>query len=76
MTNARQLIEQVLAERDDISKLPMSRDAKRYTRMSGQFGVTLPKFKLYTRMVAGEVNGGVVKGFKNKDATGKVKRTF
>jgi hypothetical protein len=63
--------------RDDISKLPMSASGKRYARLHGMKDLAPGrKFRLYSKMVADEVNGGVIKGFVNRDAAGKVKKTF
>lgn len=63
--------------RDDIGKLPMSASGKRYARLRGMKDLAPGrKFRLYSKMVADEVNRGVVKGFANRDAAGAVKKTF
>jgi hypothetical protein len=63
--------------RDDIGKLPMSASGKRYARLHGMKDLAPGrKFRLYSKMVADEVNRGVVKGFANRDAVGAVKKTF
>lgn len=54
--------------RDDLPQMPMTAQAKRYTRRSGlaamQPGVGQ---KAYVKMTADLVNGGRTAGFKSKD---------
>lgn len=67
----------LVCERDDIGKLPMSGAAKRYARMHGLKMMVAPYSRnLRTKLTAIEVNRGVTKGFANRDAAGAVKNTL
>lgn len=70
--NARRLIDSLVEGRDDIGTLNIPASGKRNARMSGAFGTSPGKFKLWTKMISDLVNGGKVTGFKNKDAAGPV----
>jgi hypothetical protein len=53
--------------RDDIKSLPIPQSGKEYARLKGKRGTDgQRKLRLYMRMMADEVNGGEINGFKNK----------
>lgn len=63
--------------RDDIGTLHLPRSARRYARMSGLRSLVPPfKQELFTQVMADLVNRGKTRGFRSRDAAGKVRNTL